>query len=148
MKPLIDRIREEHTRHRALAKQLLETSGDSDERRELWRAFRKEVEAHADAEEQTIYAALIAKPDSQDRSQHSIAEHRAIHKLMRQLDDKDFSSPGWLSTAREMVDKLGHHMDEEEQHVFPLLLEQLSAEERADVAERFGDRKIAELQNA
>lgn len=45
MRPLIDRIREQHTRHRALVKQLLETRGDSDERRELWRAFCKEVEA-------------------------------------------------------------------------------------------------------
>jgi hemerythrin superfamily protein len=146
MKPLIDRIAEEHTRHRALAEQLLETSGNSDERRELWRAFRKEVEAHADAEEQTLYAALIAKPEAQDRSQHSIAEHRAIHKLMRELEDTDFSSPGWLSTARDMVDKLRHHMVEEEEEVFPLLLEQLSAEERAEVAERFGERKTAELQ--
>ena len=55
-----------------MTKQLMATSGDSEERRLLWDKFKPDAAAHANAEEETLYAALIENPDTQEQSRHSI----------------------------------------------------------------------------
>ena len=55
----------EHDFHRELLEGLAQTSGDTAERRALWQRFYCDVKAHAAAEEETLYAKLIATEDGQ-----------------------------------------------------------------------------------
>ena len=57
---IYERLKDDHCKQRGLCGGLAKTSGDTEERRRLFTALKTEVEAHAAAEEQTLYAELIA----------------------------------------------------------------------------------------
>ncbi|WP_422364249.1 hemerythrin domain-containing protein [Pyruvatibacter mobilis] len=145
MSDIYTEIKNDHDNHRLLLDKLVQTEGDSPERARLFAELKEDVTAHADAEEQTFYAALIAKPDAQEQARHSVAEHKDAADLIEELEDTDFSSPGWLATARKLCDELKHHMDEEEEDVFELGRKLIPADEADKLGTDFRNRKKKEL---
>lgn len=142
---IYQRLTQDHELHRELAGKLAETSGDTPERQAMWKQLRADCEAHAAAEEQTFYSSLIAEPDGQDKSRHSISEHKVLDELMAEIGDIDMSSPAWLMKFKDLRHKLEHHMEEEEDDVFVRARKLLSDQEAADLAEAFAQRKAEEL---
>lgn len=145
MSTIFDELRLEHDSHRRMLDELAKTSGDSPERRELWRTVRDELKAHARAEERAFYARLIAVRTSQERATHSIEEHEQMNDLMDEVDEHDFSSPGWLPSLKKLREKVVHHEDEEETSVFPVAGRVLSDEEKQAMADDFRAAKQAEV---
>ncbi|MGV3480257.1 MAG: hemerythrin domain-containing protein, partial [Sphingobium sp.] len=64
------------------------------------------------------------------------------------LDEMEFSSPGWLARFRAMRDRYEHHIDEEEEEMFPDAAKELTDAEEARLTEVFKRRKPAELERA
>ena len=128
---IYERLKDDHGKQRGLCGGLAKTSGDSEERRRLFAALKTEVEAHAAAEEQTLYAELIAKTQTQDQARHSVAEHKEAADLIEELEATDMSSSGWIATFEKLREELEHHLDEEEADVFPEA-RKLIAAKRAD----------------
>jgi hypothetical protein len=79
-----------------LSARLIETSGDTSERRLLFDAMSKQVEAQAAAEEQTIYAELIGIAVGHEKARHSVSEHKEAADLLCELKDLDMACGGWL----------------------------------------------------
>lgn len=142
---IYERIKQDHRKHRDLIEGVKETSGDSSERHELWATLKAEVEAHAAAEEQTFYAALMQEPEEQEKARHSVHEHKEAADLIEELSVMDMASPGWLLKFRKLADELTHHMEEEENEVFARARKVLSDSQANDLAERFDTRKAAEV---
>jgi len=138
-------LKADHERHRDLLAKLAETSSDSDERRELFEAFRVEVSAHAAAEEESLYATMLARPELRDEARHSVAEHKEIDDFLGELGETDMRSPGWLAKFKEMRHRYEHHIDEEEEEMFPAAADDLSAAEQDRLARVFEARKPKEL---
>lgn len=145
MPSIFEAIERDHDNHRRILRKLDETQGDSAERRALFNTLKREVEAHAAAEEQTFYASLIAEPEGQEKARHSISEHKEASDLIDELDAMDFSSPGWLSRFRSLKEALEHHMDEEEDEVFARARKLLASEEIDKLGREFADRKSSEM---
>ena len=143
---IYDRLKEDHRVQEELAERLLETSGESDERRDLYSRFKAEVEAHAAAEEQTFYAALIAEPDGQEQARHSIAEHKDASDLIEELDALDMSNGGWIQKFKKLQDEVSHHIEEEEREVFALARKLINEEHAQRLTEEFDERKRAEAE--
>ncbi|MFN3162929.1 MAG: hemerythrin domain-containing protein, partial [Pseudohongiellaceae bacterium] len=80
------RIKADHDFHRELLDKLENTEGDSDTRRQQWYRFFYDVKAHAAAEEETLYAKLIATEAGQPDARHSIHEHQKLDKIMDELN--------------------------------------------------------------
>ena len=148
MRDIYTAIREEHDRHRELLKALSETSGDTEERRDLFAKLKEDVTAHANAEEQTFYAALLKEPDSQEKARHSISEHAEAEDIIEELAQMEMSSPGWLTRFKSLREELEHHMDEEEKEVFAKARKILSDKDAARLGARFAERKEDELEEA
>ena len=55
--------------------------------------------SHANAEEQSLYAAMLGDPDLQDEGSHSTADHHEIEEYIEELEDTDMSSPGWIAVS-------------------------------------------------
>lgn len=144
---IYERLKKDHVRQRDLAARIMETSGDSADRRELFARFREEVDSHADAEEQTFYAALIEKPDGQEKARHSISEHKEAADLLEELDELDMGSGGWLNKFKKLREEILHHLDEEEKEVFPLAEKLIADDKATDLAQAFDKRKAAEKRN-
>ena len=51
---IFERLKEDHDRHRELLDKLLDTSGDTTERKSLFEELTKELKSHAAAEEQAL----------------------------------------------------------------------------------------------
>ncbi len=142
---IYERLIEDHDKQRDMAERIMKTSGDSDDRRQLWSQFKPEAVAHADAEEQTFYAALIAKPDGQEQSRHSVSEHKEAADLIKELSELDMGSGGWIQKFEKLKKELTHHMDEEENKVFALAKKLISEDKAIALAREFDERKQREL---
>jgi hemerythrin superfamily protein len=138
-------LKADHDRHRDLLARLAETKGDSEERRELFEAFRVEVTAHAAAEEESLYATMLANPDLRDEARHSVAEHKEIDDFLTELFELEMGSPRWLRRFGDMRHRYEHHIDEEEEEMFPAAAKDLSKAEQDRLARIFETRKPKEL---
>ena len=137
MTDIFTRLKQDHDRHREMLDRVAATSGDSKERREAFKQLRIDVSAHANAEEQSLYAEMLSRPDLQDKGRHSVAEHKEAEDYFEDLVDMEFDSSGWLK-------RLEHHMDEEEDEIFAAARKDLSAERAKELAKIFDDRKPVE----
>lgn len=145
---IFQKLTDDHDSHRTLLNLIEQTEGDSEGRRELFARFRTEVTAHAAAEEETLYATMLAEPDLRHEGQHSVAEHKELEDYLEELDEMDFSSPGWLTRFRTMKDRYLHHIEEEEEEMFVAAAKGLSDETAKQLAAKFEQRKPAELERA
>ncbi|MGE3645784.1 MAG: hemerythrin domain-containing protein [Beijerinckiaceae bacterium] len=143
---IYERIEKDHLRHRELLDQIAETSGDSAERRGLWREFYNDVKAHAAAEEETFYAALMVETWGQDKARHSVSEHKELDEIIDELQDMDFSSSGWLNRFKTLHHEYVHHIDEEEDEVFERAREVIDGGKAAELGPKFDKRKQRELE--
>ncbi len=134
---IFEALRTSHDTQRALADQLIRTSGDSPERDLLFKELKRELAAHAAAEERFFYVPLIAHDMTQEPSRHGIAEHHDMDKLVKSLEDTDVSSPAWLATAKELHHKVYHHLKDEEQGVFQLAGKVLTEAEKISLAKGY-----------
>ena len=142
------RLKADHDRHRELLDRIDATHGDSAERRDLFEAFRIDVTAHAASEEMSLYATMLANPDLRDEAQHSVAEHKEIEDYLTELFEMDFASSGWLTRFRTMKDRYLHHIDEEEEEMFPAAEKELSDERKKELIKIFEKEKPKEKAKA
>lgn len=141
---IYDRLIVDHEKQRDLMEKIMETHGDSEDRRKLFEEFKLEAESHANAEEQTFYAALIDHHDTQEQTRHSISEHKETDDLIQELSDMDMSSAGWIQKFEKLKHDLTHHVDEEEEDVFPMAKKIISKSEAEKMAKDFENRKAKE----
>jgi len=137
MNNIFDTLRESHEKQRILMAALLTTSGDSSTRREFYQDLKKELECHAAAEERHFYAPLIEEDKTINLSRHGIAEHHEIDKIIAQLDDTEFSSPGWLTIMQSLQSKVLHHLAEEEHRFFQMAGKVFSTQQKQNLAEQY-----------
>ena len=131
---IFEALREDHETQRTLIDILVETKGDSDGRNELFDKLQAELEAHAGAEERFFYVPLMEVDLTQDNARHSVAEHKELDDYVEKLREYDKSSSQWLQTARELRERLLHHLDEEEKEVFPVAGKALTDEQKSSLA--------------
>lgn len=134
---IFDSLRADHDKQRTLADLMTKTTGDSDGRRDLYERLKRELEAHAGAEERYFYVPLMEHDLTQDKARHSVAEHKELDDFIEQLDGYDMGGSQWLQTAKELAHRLTHHLDEEEQEVFQLAGKALSDGEKASLADDY-----------
>jgi len=137
MTTIFEALRADHDRQRALADELVATTGASDERSDVFARLRVELHAHAAAEERCFYVPLLQDELSQEKARHSIAEHHDIDELLEQLYGYQLGASQWLVTARELHHKVHHHLDEEEHEVFQLAGKVLSEATKSSLADDY-----------
>ncbi|MCB2075295.1 MAG: hemerythrin domain-containing protein [Novosphingobium sp.] len=141
-------LKQDHEKHRKMFDRIAQTQGDSEERRTGFEELRKELQAHAAAEEESLYATMLGDPDLRDEARHSVAEHKEIDDQLGELLDTDMSSSGWLTRFKELRHRYFHHIDEEEEEMFPAADEGLSKKTEEKLADKFEERKPRELEMA
>ena len=134
---IYERLRKDHDIQRELIDNLIETQGDSDQRDHLFAQIRTELQSHAAAEERCFYAPLMEHDLTLEKSRHGVAEHHEIDELLEQLEQTDYSSPAWLTTAKQLAHQIHHHLDEEEQEVFQLSGKVLSDTQKTALSKNY-----------
>ena len=115
---IFEALRESHENQRNLSEQLIQTHGLTEERKELFDALKNELYAHSVAEDRYLYIPLMFDDVGLDITRHALSEHHEMDELVEQLEKTDMSSPSWLATAKQLSEKVHHHLKEEEHKFF------------------------------
>ena len=134
---IFEALRSDHETQRTLIDLVTKTTGDSDGRQELWDRLKRELEAHAGAEERYFYVPLMEHDLTQDKARHSVSEHKELDDFVERLDKYDMGGSQWLQTAEELKHRLIHHLDEEEHEVFQIAGKALTDDEKQSLSDEY-----------
>ena len=141
-------LKSDHDLHREMLSKIAAIKSDSPERRDLFEAFRIEVTAHAAAEEQSLYATMLGNPDLQEEGRHSVAEHKEIDDLLGILQNAGMDDAAWMSQFKALRHRYLHHIDEEEEEMFPAAEKEFNKAKANELGAIFDRRKPVELAEA
>lgn len=141
-------LKRDHDRQRAMLKELGELKGDSPQRKKLFETFRLELQSHAAAEEESLYAVMLGDPELRDDARHSVSEHKEVDDLIGELFELDFASDEWESKFYHMRHRYEHHIGEEEEEMFPAAAKELDDATEEKMADTYETRKPEELELA
>lgn len=145
---IYDRLKADHDKQRAMLKELGELQGDTKKRQALFEKFRLELESHAAAEEESLYATMLANPDLRDDARHSVSEHKEVDDVIGTMLGLDFASDEWEENFHHMRRRYEHHITEEEDEMFPAAAKALDDATEKRLGEVYAARKPEELKLA
>ena len=134
---IFEALRKDHDIQRELLKKLVQTSGDTKLRDNIFKSLKNELETHADGEERFFYKPLIDSDKTQQKDRHSIAEHHELDELIEKLEETDYDSSAWLKIAKDLQEKVEHHLEEEEHEVFQMAGKVLSENNKGKLANEY-----------
>ena len=134
---VFEALRASHDIQRELSEQLVQTSGDSAERRELFDLLKNELFAHAVAEDRYFYIPLMMTDSGLNITRHALSEHHEIDELLEQLTETEFNNPGWLAIAKKLCELVHHHLKEEEHGFFQQAGKILSESAKTSLAQQY-----------
>lgn len=134
---IFEALRQSHEIQRDLARQLTQTSGDSPERRAIFEQLKNELFAHAVAEDRYFYIPLMMTDSGLNITRHALAEHHEMDELLEQLTETEMSNTGWLAIAKQLSDKVHHHLKEEEHGFFQQAGKILSEQQKKSLAKQY-----------
>lgn len=137
MKTIFEAIRADHDVQRNLLDKLVETSGNTESRQNIYKTLKMQLDAHAIAEERHFYKPLISNDMMQEHARHGIAEHHEIDELLEQLDETDMDSSAWLKIAKNLKDKVEHHLKDEEHSFFQLAGKVFNETQKTELANEY-----------
>ena len=100
---IFEALRESHVIQRNLAERLLQTSGDTPERRELFERLKNELFAHAVAEDRYFYIPLMMTDSGLNITRHALAEHHKMDELLEQFDGDGILQSGLVGNCKKII---------------------------------------------
>jgi len=147
-KDIYERLHQDHERHKQLIAQIQETSGDSPERKDLFKTLKSDVMGHSAAEEETLYSKLLSISDLRQQTEHSTSEHGEVGMAMVELSNTDMGSSAWLTKFKKMAEEYTHHVEEEEGKMFPAAQKEIDEGTAVRLRDEFNERKPKEVERA
>lgn len=119
-----------------------EQTADPGERRRLVDRMIEELSVHAAIEEQELYPVMhrVLPDDDVDEAEHEHAEAKAVIAVLAQLDAED---PPFEAMVQELIADVRHHVEEEEDELFPQFRQAVSQSELEDLGLRLEQAKQA-----
>src|SRR3546814_9908722 len=105
------------------------------------------MQAHAASDEESLYATMLGCPDLRDEARHSVSEHKEIDDKLGELVPTDMDSSSWMEAFGELQHRYLHHIEEEEEEMFPTASEGLTSEAEPRIAKILERRKPRALQD-
>ncbi|MDN6307811.1 MAG: hemerythrin domain-containing protein [Psychrobacter sp.] len=102
---------------RELCNKLEKSEGEA-ERKAAYEDLKLELQAHAAAEERHLYVPVMQHDEGLDLSRHAITEHHEMDEMMETLDDGRIGKEKWDKTCADLIHKVRHHLEEEEDEFF------------------------------
>lgn len=108
---------EKHEVQRELCDKLEKTEGEA-QRKAVYEDLKLELQAHAAAEERHLYVPVMQHDEGLELSRHAITEHHEMDEMMETLDDGRIGQEKWDKTCADLIHKVRHHLEEEENEFF------------------------------
>jgi hemerythrin-like domain-containing protein len=110
-------------------------------REELFAKVKQELEVHETIEEEIFYPALKEHPKMKDLVLEAYEEHHVVDTVMAEIRDVPFDDETWGAKLTVMKENVEHHIEEEEDEMFPQARQVFSKDELVELGERMQSRK-------
>ncbi|MEL1265237.1 hemerythrin domain-containing protein [Pseudoxanthomonas putridarboris] len=134
---IYDALHESHETQRSLCRRMLRSKPGTEDRIALFTSLRIELAAHAAAEERFLYVPILMDDMGLNSSRHALHEHHEIDELVEDIQSLDPRGAAWLKKARELSEKVHHHLREEEKKFFQVSGKILSATKKTQLARQY-----------
>ncbi len=132
---VVDVLTADHREVEVLFVELENRQGTPEHRRHLADVVIAELVRHAIAEEMYVYpAARKVLPDGDEIAEHEIAEHADAERTMKELEAVDPSEPRFDELLAHLTSTIRHHVQDEENGLFPRLRAAVAREELVELA--------------
>ncbi|HYX44170.1 MAG TPA: hemerythrin domain-containing protein [Acidimicrobiales bacterium] len=102
----------------------------------------KELSVHAVIEEQVFYPAVReAVEETEDTVLESLEEHHIVKWTLSELDGMDPEAERFVPKMTVLMESVRHHVEEEEDELFPKVREAMSRKQLAELGEAMEEAK-------
>lgn len=123
--------------HRKVEKLFAQAEATEDEKKKeaLFEQIKAELETHTHIEETVFYPALQQNEELKDMVLEAVEEHRQVKTLLREISGLADGSEKFDAKLKVMKENVEHHVEEEEEEMFPQVEEYFSPEELAQLGQ-------------
>jgi len=113
-------------------------------RKSIFNEIRNQLEMHSEVEEEIFYPAVrnIYTTAAEEQVEEANQEHQKIKDLLHVASITDVNSFSFMSKVNELKAAVEHHVDEEENEMFPLAQDNMTTEELDHLGKQIHDRKV------
>jgi len=115
---------------------------EADEKSEIFRKIQKELEVHAQIEEEIFYPAIEegGEEEAGELIKEAHEEHRVVKTLLEELSGMTPGDEDFDAKLKVCMENTLHHAEEEESEIFQLF-DKLEKDTRDLVSEQLAERK-------
>ena len=133
-----DRVKMLFDRYDALGERALE------KKQEIFDQLYAEIDVHSKIEEELFYPAVknLHSAELQDEVAESIEEHNVVKKLLSELKGLSPEKEEFDAKMKVLEENVLHHaVEEEEQKMFPQVIQKMSLDDRHELGKKMEARK-------
>jgi iron-sulfur cluster repair protein YtfE (RIC family) len=123
-------LKEDHKKVAALFSRA-ESAQSDEQKQQLFEQIRTELENHTQIEETVLYPTLQKYEDLKDYVLEAVEEHRQVKTLLQEIGRLTDGSEKFDAKLKVMKENIEHHVEEEENEMFPNAQKTLSKDELA-----------------
>lgn len=131
-------LKADHRKVEQLFAQLESASGK--QKLQVFEQIKTELELHTHIEEKIFYPALEEPEETHDLALEAYEEHAVVKNLLKELGRAKTANDEWEAQAKVLQENVEHHVEEEENELFPKAESALGEEE----IEALGEQMEAE----
>ena len=136
-------IKQDHQKVKRLFERLAEAESGSPSQTRLFTELKRELVLHAAVEEKYFYPTLHQFARAKDLIEEALEEHGDVKATLEELDQWNKEDERWAEELSELQQDVEHHVEEEENSIFPLAAELLEAEQAEAIARNIQKEKAA-----
>ena len=133
-------LKTDHRKVEELFSQLESASGGQAKMR-VFEQIKTELELHTHIEETIFYPATEEPKQTHDLTLEAYEEHNVVKKLLQELSRAKSPNEEWEAKAKVLQENVEHHVEEEENELFPKASKALSSEELETLGEQMESEK-------
>jgi hemerythrin-like domain-containing protein len=123
------------TEHKQVADLIQQAMRDGS--KETFFKIKAKTDPHLLGEEKFLYPLLEQKEELRDLANHAYEEHNQIKSISSELESMDAGSQNWTSKVKELNEAVTHHVQEEENKVFPQAQKALGQDKAQEIAQQY-----------
>jgi hemerythrin superfamily protein len=115
--------------------------GKNPQHTEIFNDLQESLIVHAQMEEQVFYPALKQFDETRDWVGEAVEEHREVEQLLKQMAAKSPEQRDFQEKLRELRQSVEHHVEEEENEIFPKAEQHCGQQQLQEMARRMQEMK-------
>jgi hemerythrin superfamily protein len=119
----------------------IESSKGAKKIQDCFHQIYKELTLHAEAEELVFYPAMREYEETEEFIEEAEEEHNSAKILLEQMKALKPNDDEFKTKLQHLIESVKHHVEEEENEIFPAIRECMEDEELSQLGEEFQQAK-------